>query len=104
MTTRAAGSDEGREDVAPVEPEAQGSAGAGASHPAPATAAPRIVEQIQARYGEVAGSSLSSASPGVAAIAEAFGYRPEELLSLPAAANMGLSCGNPLATANLPPG
>jgi SAM-dependent methyltransferase len=37
-------------------------------------------------------------------VAEAFGYTPEELASIPAEANMGLSCGNPTATANLRPG
>jgi SAM-dependent methyltransferase len=37
-------------------------------------------------------------------VAEAFGYSPEELASIPAEANMGLSCGNPTATANLRPG
>jgi SAM-dependent methyltransferase len=40
----------------------------------------------------------------VRAVAEAFGYSPEELSSIPAEANMGLSCGNPTATANLRPG
>jgi SAM-dependent methyltransferase len=34
-------------------------------------------------------------------VAEAFGYSPEELASIPAEANMGLSCGNPTATASL---
>jgi SAM-dependent methyltransferase len=38
------------------------------------------------------------------AVAEAFGYSAEELTSIPAGANMGLSCGNPTATANLRPG
>jgi SAM-dependent methyltransferase len=37
-------------------------------------------------------------------VAEAFGYSAEELASIPAGANMGLSCGNPTATANLRPG
>src|SRR5262249_39018839 len=41
---------------------------------------------------------------GVKAVAEAFGYTPEELASIPAEANMGLSCGNPTATAHLRPG
>jgi SAM-dependent methyltransferase len=40
----------------------------------------------------------------VHAVAEAFGYSAEELASIPAEANMGLSCGNPTATANLRPG
>ena len=38
------------------------------------------------------------------AVAEAFGYTPEELTSIPAEANMGLSCGNPTATAHIRPG
>jgi SAM-dependent methyltransferase len=37
----------------------------------------------------------------VRAVAEAFGYTPEELTSIPAEANMGLSCGNPTATAHI---
>jgi ubiquinone/menaquinone biosynthesis C-methylase UbiE len=37
----------------------------------------------------------------VRAVAEAFGYSPEELASIPAEANMGLSCGNPTALAHL---
>src|SRR5688500_2697198 len=63
-----------------------------------------IVDEVQARYAAVAESKLSSAQEGVRAIAEAFGYSPEELASIPADANMGLSCGNPTATANLKPG
>jgi SAM-dependent methyltransferase len=34
-------------------------------------------------------------------VAEAFGYSAEELASIPAEANMGLSCGNPTAFASL---
>ncbi|KAJ6027208.1 hypothetical protein N7460_012025 [Penicillium canescens] len=34
-------------------------------------------------------------------VATAFGYDLEELRSIPANANLGVSCGNPLATANL---
>jgi SAM-dependent methyltransferase len=40
----------------------------------------------------------------VKAVAEAFGYSPDELASIPAEANMGLSCGNPTAMAGLRPG
>jgi SAM-dependent methyltransferase len=40
----------------------------------------------------------------VKAVAEAFGYSPNELTSIPAEANMGLSCGNPTAAAHLRPG
>ncbi len=63
-----------------------------------------IVDAVRAKYGSVAASSLSSEHAGVRAVAEAFGYSPEELASIPAGANMGLSCGNPTATANLSPG
>jgi arsenite methyltransferase len=34
-------------------------------------------------------------------VAQAFGYSAEELTSIPSKANMGLSCGNPPATAKL---
>lgn len=60
-----------------------------------------IEEVVRERYGSVAKSGLSSEHGGVRAVAEAFGYTAEELASIPAEANMGLSCGNPTATANL---
>jgi arsenite methyltransferase len=63
-----------------------------------------LVEQVKARYAAVARSGLSSDHDGVRAVAQAFGYSPEELAALPAEANLGLSCGNPTATANLKPG
>jgi SAM-dependent methyltransferase len=63
-----------------------------------------ITESVKSRYAAVAQSSLSSSHAGVQAVAEAFGYSAEELTSIPAEANMGLSCGNPTATAHLKPG
>jgi len=64
-----------------------------------------VIEQaVKSKYGAVATSGLSTDHDGVRAVAEAFGYTPEELASIPAEANMGLSCGNPTATANLRPG
>jgi SAM-dependent methyltransferase len=59
---------------------------------------------VKTKYGSVATSGLSSDHAGVRAVAEAFGYSPDELASIPAEANMGLSCGNPTATARLKPG
>jgi 2-polyprenyl-3-methyl-5-hydroxy-6-metoxy-1,4-benzoquinol methylase len=59
---------------------------------------------VKSKYGAVATSGLSNDHSGVRAVAEAFGYSPEELASIPSEANMGLSCGNPTATANLRPG
>src|SRR5207249_6190668 len=56
------------------------------------------------KYGSVATSGLSTDHVGVRDVAEAFGYTPEQLASIPAEANMGLSCGNPTAFASLRPG
>jgi arsenite methyltransferase len=63
-----------------------------------------VVQQVRSKYAAVAGSGLSGDHAGVRAVAEAFGYTPEELASIPAEANMGLSCGNPTAFASLRPG
>ncbi len=63
-----------------------------------------LLDSVKSKYGAVAESSLSSDHSGVKALAEAFGYSAEELTSIPATANMGLSCGNPTATAHLRPG
>ena len=63
-----------------------------------------VQESVKSKYGAVAASSLSSRHEGVKAVAEAFGYSAEELQSIPAEANMGLSCGNPTATAHLKAG
>lgn len=61
----------------------------------------QILDSVRSKYGAVAESALSSNDAGVKAVAEAFGYSAEELTSIPAEANMGLSCGNPTATAHL---
>jgi len=63
-----------------------------------------IKQQVKTKYGSVAVSGLSTAHDGVKAVAEAFGYSADELASIPAEANMGLSCGNPTAMASLKPG
>lgn len=63
-----------------------------------------LLQSVKSKYGAVAESTLSSDHAGVNAVARAFGYTAEELTSIPAAANMGLSCGNPTATAHLKPG
>lgn len=61
----------------------------------------RLFEAVKSKYEAVAESTLSNDHAGVKAVAEAFGYSAEELTSIPAGANMGLSCGNPTATAHL---
>jgi arsenite methyltransferase len=63
-----------------------------------------IIDSVRSKYGAVAASTLSSNDAGVKSVAVAFGYSAEELTSIPAEANMGLSCGNPTATAHLRPG
>ncbi len=56
---------------------------------------------VQESYGTIALTVTSDAK--ATAVAEAFGYNREELAKLPEGANMGLSCGNPLALASLKP-
>ncbi len=63
-----------------------------------------IEQVVQDKYAAVARSGLSTDHAGVKSVAEAFGYSREELASIPAEANMGLSCGNPTAFASLKPG
>jgi SAM-dependent methyltransferase len=64
----------------------------------------QLTQAVKDKYGAVAASGLSTDQEGVRAVAEAFGYSSEELQAIPAAANMGLSCGNPTAMASLKPG
>jgi len=61
----------------------------------------KLIETVRVQYGQVARSGLGNESNAVREVAEAFGYSAEELASLPAEANMGLSCGNPTAFASL---
>ena len=60
-----------------------------------------LTDAVRIKYGQAATSGLSNNHAGVRAVAEAFGYTAEELSTIPAEANMGLSCGNPTATAGL---
>lgn len=61
-----------------------------------------IYDLVQARYGELGGRSYSSEHTAAErSVAESFGYEASELSSIPEAANLGVSCGNPLALANL---
>lgn len=64
----------------------------------------KIEDVVREKYASVATSGLSTSHDGVRAVAEAFGYTPDELASIPAESNMGLSCGNPTAFASLRPG
>jgi SAM-dependent methyltransferase len=60
-----------------------------------------IEQVVQEKYSSVATQGRSSNQQGTRAIAEAFGYSAQQLASIPAEANMGLSCGNPTAFASL---
>lgn len=62
-----------------------------------------LKETIRDKYGAIARSDVS-ANPALCEIATAFGYTEEELRSVPQEANLGVSCGNPIATAGLRPG
>jgi SAM-dependent methyltransferase len=63
-----------------------------------------IVREVRDRYAAAARSRLSGDQAGVRAVAQAFGYSPEELAAVPPESHLGLSCGNPTAVANLRPG
>jgi arsenite methyltransferase len=63
--------------------------------------------EVQSRYGSIAKQTNADASQNKDdtedKLAQAFGYTAAELSSLPSKANLGLSCGNPTAFANLKP-
>lgn len=68
--------------------------------------------KVREGYGAIARQSGSCCGPAksccggadAGALASNVGYTPEELSILPEGANMGLSCGNPTAIAELKPG
>ncbi|QDV23382.1 arsenite efflux transporter metallochaperone ArsD [Aureliella helgolandensis] len=60
-----------------------------------------MIDDVRDQYAGVAKGALSNESTAVRSIASAFGYSQDELNQLPAEANMGLSCGNPLALAGI---
>lgn len=63
-----------------------------------------ILEEVRTQFSAVATRGLSSNQDRIRSVAAAFGYTAEELVSIPAEANMGLSCGAPIPTARLRPG
>lgn len=80
-----------------------------------------IYETVNSKYSSLAASHHAAAAPSASAVGEAsslpfsvqsdkvnqiassFGYSAADLASLPSGTNLGVSCGNPLATANLQP-
>lgn len=63
-----------------------------------------VNEAVRESYGSVARQGLGSHQEGIKGIANAFGYSEDELASIPDEANMGLSCGNPVALASIAEG
>ncbi|GIK05279.1 hypothetical protein Aspvir_009383 [Aspergillus viridinutans] len=60
------------------------------------------IQAVQDYYGGLAERGSTDRSEGYqTSVAKAFGYDPEDLRSLPENANLGVSCGNPLALASL---
>jgi arsenite methyltransferase len=65
-----------------------------------------IKEMVRARYGGIAGGSVSSCcgASTVSEQAHQMGYSADELAAVPEGANLGLGCGNPQAIAAIKPG
>lgn len=66
-----------------------------------------IHDQVRQDYRQILQdpkNSILTGDTGNAAMSAAVGYTPEELAQVPAEANLGLGCGNPLRAANLQPG
>ena len=57
-----------------------------------------IYQKVQEHYSAAAGTTSGEYGNRVA---KAFGYTEEELERIPRDANLGLSCGNPIALAKL---
>ena len=63
-----------------------------------------ILDQVRQDYQQILKdpkNSILTGSTDNRTMSSAVGYTPEELASVPAEANLGLGCGNPLRAANL---
>ena len=72
-----------------------------------------VRQAVREGYGQIARNESSCCGPSCCGgtapdqaelLAQAVGYQAEELKDMPEGANMGLSCGNPVALASLRPG
>jgi hypothetical protein len=52
-------------------------------------------------YSSIAREYNASNAEHIKKVAESFGYAPEDLAGIPDGANLGVSCGNPLAIASI---
>ncbi|KAH8150881.1 uncharacterized protein LAJ45_05063 [Morchella importuna] len=59
---------------------------------------------VQAQYGSYAAAQTENDAAYNERVASAFGYTAEDLVSIPQNANLGVSCGNPIAMAGLKEG
>lgn len=58
-------------------------------------------QHVRSRYGDIAKRTGTTIHDKEDDIALAFGYSAQDLHALPDKANLGLSCGNPVAHANI---
>lgn len=63
-----------------------------------------VKEAVKGQFGAMARMDSDCAQAAAHSVAEAFGYSCDQLASIPAEANMGVSCGNPTAISSLQPG
>ena len=66
-----------------------------------------ILDQVRQDYQKILldpQNSILTGTTDSTTMSSSVGYTPEELASVPAEANLGLGCGNPLRAANLQPG
>lgn len=56
---------------------------------------------VQVQYGSYAAAQTENDAAYNERVASAFGYTAEDLVSIPQKANLGVSCGNPIAMAGL---
>ena len=63
-----------------------------------------VKDAVKDKYASVAARRSRNASGSESDLAQAFGYSDGELHSIPEEANLGVSCGNPTAMADLLPG
>ncbi|KAB5533497.1 S-adenosyl-L-methionine-dependent methyltransferase [Coniochaeta sp. 2T2.1] len=61
----------------------------------------KIYSAVLERYSALSSEKAQISDAYSKSVAQAFGYTEEDLRSIPAQANLGLSCGNPLAIASL---
>ena len=61
----------------------------------------QIYDAVTNHYSTVSRDRLGGGVEYGKTVAQAFGYTAEELDSVPADSNLGLSCGNPLAMASM---